>query len=188
MRQTKDMIVETFMEMLDEMPYNKITVRGIVQRCGISRNTFYYHFADIPELMETSGREWINQIFTASFQPDSPMGCLAPIFEYGSAHRNALLHLYRSVNREVFVKDLNRFGLYISTQFIENAEAGLSTKLNPHDKLILTRYYKCSFVGVVLDWLESGMSYDLLSAASRLCELLAGSAEEAFIRSAEKKM
>ena len=110
MRQTKDMIVETFMEMLDEMPYNKITVRGIVERCGMSRNTFYYHFQDIPGLLETASREWINHIFESSFKAGSPMECLAPIFEYGIVHRKALIHLYRSVNREVFVAELNRRG------------------------------------------------------------------------------
>ena len=34
------------------MPLDKITVKEIVEACGISRNTFYYHFGDIYALLE----------------------------------------------------------------------------------------------------------------------------------------
>ena len=30
----------------------KLTVKDIVEECGITRQAFYYHFADIPELLQ----------------------------------------------------------------------------------------------------------------------------------------
>ena len=46
-----------FAQLLEERPMNKITVKDIVDRCDVNRNTFYYHFQDIPsllrEMMET---------------------------------------------------------------------------------------------------------------------------------------
>ena len=51
MIQTKEIIKDTFWELLEEKPYNKITVQDIVNRCRVNRNTFYYHFQDIPTLM-----------------------------------------------------------------------------------------------------------------------------------------
>ena len=53
MNRTKEAIVNAFWELLEEKPYNKITVKDIVDRCQINRNTFYYHFHDIPELLES---------------------------------------------------------------------------------------------------------------------------------------
>ena len=44
---TRKVIRETFLQMLGEMPLDKITVKDIVLRCNINRNTFYYHYADI---------------------------------------------------------------------------------------------------------------------------------------------
>ena len=41
---TKEIIAKTFTELLDEKPMSKITVKDIVERCGVNRNTFYYHF------------------------------------------------------------------------------------------------------------------------------------------------
>ena len=48
MNRTKDAIVAAFGELLTERPLSKITVKDIVDRCEISRNTFYYHFEGIP--------------------------------------------------------------------------------------------------------------------------------------------
>lgn len=45
-------IMQNFEEMLVEMPFNKITVSALVERCGISSNTFYYHFRDIYDLLD----------------------------------------------------------------------------------------------------------------------------------------
>ena len=54
MKQTKKLITDTFWQLLEEKPYNKITVQDIVDRCDVNRNTFYYHFQDIPTLLINS--------------------------------------------------------------------------------------------------------------------------------------
>ena len=54
---TRRAIMETFISLLEERPLSKITVKDIVDTCGITRNTFYYHFHDIPELVEVIVKE-----------------------------------------------------------------------------------------------------------------------------------
>ena len=49
---TKQAIKTSFIKILNEKPLNKISVRDIVEDCGINRNSFYYHFQDIPALIE----------------------------------------------------------------------------------------------------------------------------------------
>ncbi len=44
--------MQRLFELLDEKPMSKITVKDIVERCGVNRNTFYYHFKDIPDVVE----------------------------------------------------------------------------------------------------------------------------------------
>ena len=44
---TKAAIKATFISLLNKKPLNKITVKEIVEECGINRNSFYYHFDDI---------------------------------------------------------------------------------------------------------------------------------------------
>ena len=39
---TKAAIKATFISLLNKKPLNKITVKEIVEECGINRNSFYY--------------------------------------------------------------------------------------------------------------------------------------------------
>ena len=48
---TKEIIAKTFTELLDEKPMSKITVKDIVERCGVNRNTFII-IKDIPDVVE----------------------------------------------------------------------------------------------------------------------------------------
>ena len=45
---TKKLLMSTFQEMLEELPFDKITVAALVKRAGISPNTFYYHYNSPP--------------------------------------------------------------------------------------------------------------------------------------------
>lgn len=58
---TQRIILETFEEMLEEKPFYKITVSALVKRCGISPNTFYYHYEDIYDLLETWVGIWLSR-------------------------------------------------------------------------------------------------------------------------------
>ena len=59
---TRKAIMEAFMQLLDQRPLNKITIKDVVEVCGINRNTFYYHFEDIPALIEAIVQEKADQI------------------------------------------------------------------------------------------------------------------------------
>lgn len=54
---TKNLILTKFSELLKETELDKITVTMLVAECNISRQTFYYHFADIEALINWSIRE-----------------------------------------------------------------------------------------------------------------------------------
>lgn len=40
---TKKALVSSLIALCDEKKLNKITVQDIVNKCGVNRNTFYYH-------------------------------------------------------------------------------------------------------------------------------------------------
>ena len=49
--QTKQAMVSALKAMMIQKPVDKITIQDITDRCGIRRQNFYYHFADIYDLM-----------------------------------------------------------------------------------------------------------------------------------------
>ena len=44
-------IKNSFIKLLTELPISQITVKDIVEDCGVNRNSFYYHFQDIYDLL-----------------------------------------------------------------------------------------------------------------------------------------
>lgn len=90
--------------------------------------------------------------------------------------RKAILHIYHSVHCEVFLKELDRLCLYATTQYIDTTTGELS--LLPKDREFLIRFYKCALVGILLDWLNEGMHYDLLASFTRICDLFNGSDQQ----------
>ena len=94
MKKTKETIIDAFWQLLEEKPFNKITVQNIVERCHLNRNTFYYHFQDIPNLAEYTVKSWADQIIQNNYEFGSPMTCLAPLIEECNQHKKAFQHLY----------------------------------------------------------------------------------------------
>lgn len=182
MNHTELLIASTFERLLEEKPLTKITVKEIVERCGVNRNTFYYHFQDIPDLLERLAKEKADALIQDHRQTASLVDCFRLVIQYCTSYRQAILHIYRSVQRESFLKTLERLVLYAVEEFVTAATTDLP--IRTEDKQLLIRYYKCTIIGVCLDWLDAGMEYDLLAASIRVCDLFAGSAERAFLKGA----
>ena len=49
---TKRAMSYALKNLLRTKPLNKITVQDIADECGVNRQTFYYHFQDIYDLVE----------------------------------------------------------------------------------------------------------------------------------------
>ncbi len=175
---TKSIIMDAFWQLLEEKPYNKITVRDIVDRCQVNRNTFYYHFHDIPELLEYAIKKDADSIIQNHITPGAPEECLAQIVQYTTKRQRAVLHIYRSIQRETFQRELERIAFYMTAQYIDTVVSDSS--LSSEDRELLVRFYKCILVGITYDWLDNGMSYDPVAAFARINTLLASSGRQLF--------
>lgn len=143
MNQTKKAISDAFWQLLEERPYNKITVQNIVECCRVNRNTFYYHFQDIPALAEYSIKEWTEQIIKNNCEFGSPISCITPIVQEFIKRKTAFIHIYRSSHREEFMRYLNEISLHIVQLYIDSATKDMN--ILPEDKSTFIWYYKCTF-------------------------------------------
>ena len=62
----KSMIADTLNQLLCQKSLDKITVKELVEACHISRQTFYYHFQDIMEVIEWYQHKMLEQSIAAS--------------------------------------------------------------------------------------------------------------------------
>ena len=49
---TKRALASSLKDLLSKYKFNKITIKDITENCGVNRQTFYYHFKDIYDLLE----------------------------------------------------------------------------------------------------------------------------------------
>jgi len=103
MKKTKETIIDAFWQLLEEKPFNKITVQNIVERCTLNRNTFYYHFQDIPNLAEYTVKLWADEIIQNNYEFGSPMTCLSPLVEEFIKHKKRTKDILFNQNCNSFV-------------------------------------------------------------------------------------
>ena len=68
----KPMIADAFIKLSKEKSVDKITVKDLVEECNISRQTFYYHFQDILEVIEWSVEQGFQALLERSMETDDP--------------------------------------------------------------------------------------------------------------------
>ena len=167
---TKKAIKETFLELLDEKPYSQITVKDIVEACGINRNSFYYHFADLPALVDEIIEDEIVRLMQEPGSYDSPQESLAAALSFVKEHQRAVYHLYKSVNRDRFEQYLMKNCDLVVARYVDSILEG--TEVSDNDRRLIINYFKYLCFGTCIDWLESGMTLDLEADFARICELL----------------
>lgn len=169
---TKKAIIETFIKLINERPLDKITVKDIVEECGINRNTFYYHFQDIPSMIEEIMREEVNRTLTSQKQSASWEEGFIDAAEFALKNKKALYHIYKSVSRDVVERYMNTIAEDVITRFVERIAGDLSPQ--EEDKKLIIHFYKAALVGMTLDWVESGMKYDTEQLIRRVGYLFDG--------------
>lgn len=166
---TEKAIKETFISLLDERPLNEITVKDIVETCGISRNSFYYHFSDLPELIEEIVKEEADEMIQKHHSISSMTECFNAVVEFASHRKRAIMHIYRSVNRDVFERHLMNISEYFVGLYIHTALA--QEDISDEVKKSIIDYYKCVCFGLVLNWLASGMPEAQVTSIRKIFEL-----------------
>ena len=178
-------IKNSFIKLLTERPISQITVKDIVERCGVNRNTFYYHFRDISDVVECALLREVDQVFERPVEVDSVLECLEVLVNLIGENKKAMLHIYCSVQRETFTGALDKMCQYIVKQYIiHNFEEEIMEK---EDMKVLMHFYKCVMTGVILDWMDHRMSYDLTEYAGKLRSLYGNTFEKTLEKAAGTK-
>ena len=191
---TKEIIIRTLFELLNEKPLAKITVKDIVERCGVNRNTFYYHFRDISDVVESALLREVDNAFEHPVEVDSMLECLEVLVKLIGENKKAMLHIYCSVQRETFTSALDKMCQYVIKQYIvhnfkEEIMDAVVEKyyLNTDYKVLINPTGRFVMIGVILDWMDHRMSYDLTEYAEKLRELYENTFEKTLEKAAGTK-
>ena len=85
------------------------------------------------------------------------------------------------------VEEMIDYGLDVCRRVVQSyADAAFGElPLSGQDHEIILRFYKCACFGQIMEWLNTGMRYDLRAQFRRLCELADGMIETMVRRASE---
>ena len=168
---TRKAIMDSCLRLLEDRPVDKITVKDIVEDCGINRNTFYYHFEDLPSLIYAIFMEDANRIIQESL---------------ALKRRRVVMHVYHSSNRVVFEQQLFKICQHTVTRYMDKAMDDLgSIRIQEDDQRIIIEAYSCECYGQIMNWLNNSMKESFLQDMTRLCKLRKGEVKDLLLRSTQ---
>lgn len=156
---TKKAIMQTFEEMLDRMPFDKITVSSIVKQCEISSNTFYYHFRNIYDLLD----QWLmlqKQILDEGHPEHSDwQSQLRCIMHRMQDHPRPVYHIFRSLSRDT----LERLILEPGQQFFCEMIRQRPDMAAASDEMVaeIAKFYYYAVTGFLIEFIRHRMKADV---------------------------
>ena len=172
------------MKLLNEHPLNKISVRSIVEDCGINRNSFYYHYQDIPTLIEEIIKEDADELIKKFPTVNSLDECIDVALKFAIENKKAVMHIYNSVNRDIYERSMMKLCGYIVETYLDTV-FGKGT-VSEQDRNAAVKFIKCEIFGLSFEWIENGMQDDAIKEIYRVVNLCRGMSEEVIKRSNEQ--
>jgi probable dihydroxyacetone kinase regulator len=174
---TKKALAASLKRLMKDAPLARISVKDIVEDCGLNRQTFYYHFRDKYGLVN-----WI-------YRTEAMEG-IADARDYAHWTEGiARVFSYLLENRDFYVKALGASGpgefdryLFEATHdlvmgVVDEVASGLDVL--EADRLFIADFYDFAFVGIAVRWIKGGMNGSPLEITERIGDIVEGSMRRA---------
>ena len=145
----KNVIAAAFFDMVRERGIDKITVKDLVESCHISRQTFYYHFQDLLDVVEWSSRRGIQRAVNMTMGVKDPELVLAKVVEITKENWQIVENLMSSQKREyierIFASTLRGYTTELVSKNI------LQLNLGDGNAEVAVQFYSNGIVGVLME-------------------------------------
>lgn len=174
---TKRALSASLKKLLLEKPLKDITVGDITDDCGVNRQTFYYHFADLADLIEWTCLEDADTVLKGKKDYDTWQEGFLEVFNLMLRDKAFINNIYHSVSLETLENYLYKLTFPLLRDVVEEISKPMSVR--EEDKKFIADFYKYAFVGVVLNWIKGGMREDPKLIVERISTLVGGTIQRA---------
>ena len=164
---TKQLIAQHLLAMLEHAPLESVSVKSLVDSCRISRQTFYYHFTDIYDLALSI---FIDACEECIGEDDDLCSAMLGFYDYFSARKRPFMNVLRSSQYGSLSIRLEPH-LRKMVSFLLDGIDG-SGRLSSDSRSMIIGYFTLSASSFICRWLTSGMdiSRESVSQLSRIIE------------------
>lgn len=165
-QRTRKLLIDSLMALIAEQSYESITVQDIIDRANLGRSTFYLHYQDKEDLMQSSiegvvsnlihGIENSSNIDKESWNPTHILLTL-PIFRHAQEQHRFHKAMVRGRGVEILTTEIQRL---LSGHIQEKINLLLSDGRVPAiPPPVLAKYLSGTLLTLLFWWLDNNMPY-----------------------------
>lgn len=157
-QRTEKAIANALKKLLAKRPLNKITISDIANECGINRMTFYYHYRDVYDLIESIANEELKGALEGKRTLVDWQEGILKLMTVMKKEKAFYTGVYNSIERD---KTIDYIYNLISDLLKEGVDQLSSTgKASAEDVQFIVDFYAYAFCGLLLQWVRRGMRQD----------------------------
>ncbi len=149
---TKDILCASLKNNLAHKTLDKISIKEITDDCGLNRQTFYYHFDDIYQLMDRLLKKEAVSIFLDQGELLNWKEGLTLLFDYITANRDMCFNALTSVGNQYIYRFFYDELYAIIRNNLENTVEGCG--LDEKHKEQLAQYTVISWGSYIVAWMR----------------------------------
>lgn len=152
----KQSIEMAFRQLLKEQSLDQITVKQICEIANVNRQTFYYHYQNMVELLK-------DMIFLEIYDEVS-IGRSFDTWKHGFLTTTRFINdnhdMFMNIYTSSFWDEANRYFTQVSNNLLlgvlDECIASGNYSITEEDKQFVIDYYRIVFNGVMTDWTKTG--------------------------------
>lgn len=148
----KESIAEAARRLLLGNSIKKLTVKDIVEECHITRQAFYYHFEDIPELLQWMLENGKEQMLEDIRFCDNPENGLR-VFFIEAISINPYIRKGMDTNYRLEIERLLSRQMYGLLEQMAD-EKGMYQAYGKMERNLILRYHSQAIMGILREWTE----------------------------------
>lgn len=152
---TRQAIMYSLLKLLQEKSIDKITVKDICELCEINRNTFYYYYSDIYQVLEELLKFETEKSLKEDQKYESFYEDFLKRYHLIIEYKKAVYNLYNSKNRDLILKYFQDITEDFVEKYVYKEVKG--KKLLPEDIKFIIDFYSSSMIGNIFRWMRKGM-------------------------------
>lgn len=169
---TKAALRQSLKQLMKKYSMNKITVKMITDGCGLTRNTFYNHFADVYDVLESIFKYEVILELEQCRNLERWKDGLLLMLHYALSNRVLCMNTYRSMGREYMECSLYTTFRKLVKGVIEDICCG--KLVDESLKRDLGDFFAFAITGQFMAWMSGGLKESPQEFVNRVSSIMEG--------------
>lgn len=146
-------LARSLKKLLSTRKLDKITVKDIAEDCGVNRQTFYYYFRDIYDLLEWNFRDATEHPIRSGLERGDWRSGVKAVTEYLQENRTLVWNAYHSISHESVSDFLKRTLRPHILSVVQEEAKELEWEPCQESVDFVTDIFTLTAAGIVMEWI-----------------------------------